>query len=160
MLAYLEKLKVPTADMPANLSLALGSGLLSPMELARGMAVIANGGYDVEPFLIRRIEDARGTAVYKAPDVILCDSNCGNAVEIAEIGLQDTDNSGDTNDDFIVTELSDEPLDSVVQAPARLMPRLADERSVYILHSMMREDRKSTRLNSSHLPRSRMPSSA
>jgi penicillin-binding protein 1A len=139
MLAYLEKLKVPTADMPANLSLALGSGLLSPMELARGMAVIANGGYDVEPFLIRRIEDARGTVVYKAPDVILCDSNCGNAVEIEEIGLQDTDNSGDTNDDFIVTELSDEPLGSVVQAPARLMPRLADERSVYILHSMMRD---------------------
>ena len=139
MLAYLDQLKVPTADMPANLSLALGSGLLSPMELARGMAVIANGGYDVEPFLIRRIEDARGTAVYKAPDVILCDSNCGNAVEIEEIGLQDTDNSGDTNDDFIVTELSDEPLGSVVQAPARLMPRLADERSVYILHSMMRD---------------------
>ncbi|MEH6356428.1 MAG: penicillin-binding protein 1A [Marinobacter sp.] len=141
MLDYLEKLKVPTTDMPANLSLALGSGLLSPMELARGMAVIANGGYDVQPFLIRRIEDARGTAVYKAPEVILCDSdsNCGNAAEIEEIDLQDTDNSGDTNDDFIVTELSAEPLDSVVQAPARLMPRLADERSVYILHSMMRD---------------------
>ncbi|MBQ0761649.1 penicillin-binding protein 1A [Marinobacter psychrophilus] len=139
MLDYLEQLKVPTADMPANLSLALGSGLLSPMELARGMAVIANGGYDVEPFLIRRIEDARGTAVYQAPDVILCDSNCGNAVEIEEIGLQDTDNSGDVNDDFIVTELSDEPLERIVQAPARRMPRLADERSVYILHSMMRD---------------------
>ena len=139
MLDYLEKLKVPTADMPANLSLALGSGLLSPIELARGMAVIANGGYDVQPFLIRQIDDARGTAIYKAPEVILCDSNCGNAVEIEDISLQDTDNSGDTNDDFIVTELSDEPLDSVVQAPARLMPRLADERSVYILHSMMRD---------------------
>jgi penicillin-binding protein 1A len=139
MLDYLEQLKVPTADMPANLSLALGSGLLSPMELARGMAVIANGGYDVEPFLIRRIEDARGMVVYQAPDVILCDSNCGNAVEIEEIGLQDTDNSGDVNDDFIVTELSDEPLERIVQAPARRMPRLADERSVYILHSMMRD---------------------
>jgi penicillin-binding protein 1A len=139
MLDYLEQLKVPTADMPANLSLALGSGLLSPMELARGMAVIANGGYDVQPFLIRRIDDARGTAIYKAPEVILCDSNCGNAIEIEEISLQDADNSGDTNDDFIVTELSDDPLDRVVQAPARMMPRLADERSVYILHSMMRD---------------------
>jgi penicillin-binding protein 1A len=139
MLDYLKQLKVPTADMPSNLSLALGSGLLSPMELARGMAVIANGGYDVEPFLIRRIEDAQGTAVFNAPDVILCDSDCGNAVEIEKTGLQDTDNNGDTNDDFIVTELSDEPLESVVQAQARRMPRLADERSVYMLHSMMRD---------------------
>ena len=138
-LDYLEQLKVPTANMPANLSLALGSGLLSPMELARGMAVIANGGYDVEPFLIRRIEDARGTTVYKAPDVILCDSNCGNTGAIEETDLQSTDNRGDEKNDFIVTELSDKPLASAVQAPARRMPRLADERSVYILHSMMRD---------------------
>jgi penicillin-binding protein 1A len=142
MLEYLERLKVPTSDMPANLSLALGSGLLSPMELARGTAVIANGGYDVQPFLIRKIEDARGTAVYKAPEVILCDSNCGKIAEIAEIeeiDVQNADSSGKTNDDFIVTELNNEALESIVQAPPRLMPRLADERSVYILHSMMRD---------------------
>ncbi|HCL37510.1 MAG TPA: peptidase, partial [Marinobacter hydrocarbonoclasticus] len=38
-LSYLKQLKLPTENMPSNLSLSLGSGLLTPMELARGFAV-------------------------------------------------------------------------------------------------------------------------
>lgn len=66
-LDYLKQLKVPTENMPEDLSLSLGSGQLSPMELARGLAVIANGGYDVEPFLIQSITDVNGEAIYQAP---------------------------------------------------------------------------------------------
>src|SRR5690554_1160785 len=61
----LKQLGIPTDAMPNNLSLALGSGQLSPMELARGLAVIANGGYDVQPYLIERIQDAFGTTLYQ-----------------------------------------------------------------------------------------------
>ncbi|HAC28174.1 MAG TPA: peptidase, partial [Marinobacter hydrocarbonoclasticus] len=75
-LSYLKQLKLPTENMPSNLSLSLGSGLLTPMELARGFAVIANGGYDVQPYLIERIEEWDGTVVYEAPKTILCDENC------------------------------------------------------------------------------------
>ncbi|MBK1888155.1 penicillin-binding protein 1A [Marinobacter sp. DY40_1A1] len=126
MLDYLDQLKVPTENMPKDLSLSLGSGQLSPMELARGLAVIANGGYDVEPFLIQSITDVDGKDIYLAPEVILCERNCGTNDLEPETSTDDTLESTLT-----MTEES---------APkTRVMRRLADERSVYILHSMLRD---------------------
>nr|WP_297403044.1 penicillin-binding protein 1A [uncultured Marinobacter sp.] len=124
-LNYLEQLRIPTDNMPNNLSLSLGSGLLSPMELARGMAVIANGGYDVEPYLIKAIRDSNDKLVYRAPEVILCDQNCDELVT-NETGLK-------TADSMVADDQPD------AQPEPRIMRRLADERSVYIMHSMMRD---------------------
>jgi penicillin-binding protein 1A len=53
-------------SMPPDMSMALGSGALSPLELARGFAVFANGGYRVEPYLIARIEDVQGNRLFEA----------------------------------------------------------------------------------------------
>jgi penicillin-binding protein 1A len=50
--------------LPINLALALGVGGVSPLDLARGYAVFANGGYSVEPYFIERIEDANGQLLY------------------------------------------------------------------------------------------------
>ena len=75
-LDMLAQLKIPTDNMPKDLSLALGSGLLTPMELARAQAVIANGGYDVEPYLIEEITDIHGDTLYQAPETRLCDTDC------------------------------------------------------------------------------------
>ena len=47
--------------MPNNLTLALGSMQATPLEVATGFAVFANGGYHVEPFYIDRIEGPGGT---------------------------------------------------------------------------------------------------
>ena len=49
-----------TSRLPADLSLALGSGTVTPLELARGYAVFANGGHLVTPYIIERIESADG----------------------------------------------------------------------------------------------------
>ncbi|MFN2361301.1 MAG: penicillin-binding protein 1A [Marinobacter sp.] len=108
---YLDQLRIPTADMQKDLSLSLGSGQLTPMDLARGFAVIANGGYDVEPYLVSSISDVNNEEMFQAPEVILCDDNCEQAQK--EIEKEDRN--------------------------ARIVRRLADERSVYILHSMMRD---------------------
>lgn len=124
-LDYLKQLKVPVENMPKDLSLSLGSGQLSPMELARGLAVIANGGYDVEPFLIQNITDVNGETIYQAPEVILCDTNCDTTETATANPADETDNSPATT-----TEAAPE---------TRVMRRLADERSVYILHSMLRD---------------------
>ena len=59
-------------DMPKSNSLALGSAAMTPIELATGYAVIANGGYKVEPYIIERIEDAYGTVLYQAEPKIVC----------------------------------------------------------------------------------------
>lgn len=124
-LDYLRQLEIPVDNMPSNLSLALGSGLLSPMELARGMAVIANGGYDVEPYLIETIKNVRGEVIYQAPETVLCDQNCNEIAEKAEANE---------------TSPGAKPAERTGNTPqVRVMRRLADERSVYILHSMMRD---------------------
>ncbi|MGO1659114.1 MAG: penicillin-binding protein 1A [Marinobacter sp.] len=124
-LDYLKQLKVPTENMPDNLSLSLGSGQLSPMELARGLAVIANGGYDVEPFLIQRITDVNGEAIYEAPEVILCDTNCDTKETTSAPPDTDAENAPALTEEAV--------------PETRVMRRLADERSVYILHSMLRD---------------------
>jgi penicillin-binding protein 1A len=45
---------------PAYLTMALGAGSVTPMQMATGYAVFANGGYRVNPWLVARITDHRG----------------------------------------------------------------------------------------------------
>lgn len=52
-------------DGSRNLSLALGSAPMSPLEIAQGYSVFANGGLQVEPHIIERIEDVNGKVVYQ-----------------------------------------------------------------------------------------------
>jgi penicillin-binding protein 1A len=52
--------------LPRNLTLALGTPSASPLEMATGFAVFANGGYRVEPWFIERVEDPTGKVVFRA----------------------------------------------------------------------------------------------
>lgn len=61
------------ALQPDNLTLALGSGQTSPLQLASAYGVLANGGYRVEPRLIQRITDAKGNVLFEAPPTELGD---------------------------------------------------------------------------------------
>ncbi|BCO32543.1 penicillin-binding protein 1A [Thiohalobacter sp. COW1] len=71
-------------QLPANLSLALGSGSVTPLQMARGYAVFANGGYRIEPYFIERILDADGGTVYQArPPTVCRDCAAGDGVEDA-----------------------------------------------------------------------------
>ena len=55
---------------PAYLTMALGAGSVTPMEMLTAYSVFANGGYFVNPYFIQRIEDAHGNILYQAkPDV-------------------------------------------------------------------------------------------
>ncbi len=65
---YLKKLGFPGDSMARNLSLALGNVSMTPMELTRGYAMIANGGYKVSPYLIDRVE-MMDDVVYQAKPV-------------------------------------------------------------------------------------------
>jgi len=61
--------------IPANLSMALGTASVSPMGMARGYAVFANGGYLVTPYFIHEIDDRDGKPVYLANPARAC-RNC------------------------------------------------------------------------------------
>jgi penicillin-binding protein 1A len=50
-----------------NLTLALGTGSVTPLQLAQAYAVFANGGWLVAPVLIERITDAQGKVLFEAP---------------------------------------------------------------------------------------------
>lgn len=52
---------------PENLTLTLGSGSVTPLQLAGAYAVFANGGYRVSPWLIQRITDMRGQLIEETP---------------------------------------------------------------------------------------------
>ena len=45
---------------PPYLTMALGAGSVTPMQLASGYAVFANGGYRISPWIITRITDQKG----------------------------------------------------------------------------------------------------
>ncbi|MES2212566.1 MAG: PBP1A family penicillin-binding protein [Pseudomonadota bacterium] len=66
-LQTLEQFGFGTKKLPHTLSLALGAGLSTPLEIARGYAVFANGGYRITPFGIHHIETTRGEIIYKNP---------------------------------------------------------------------------------------------
>ena len=56
---------------PAYLTMALGAGSVTPLQMASGYSVFANGGYHVNPLLITRITDNRGNVLQQsAPPVI------------------------------------------------------------------------------------------
>ncbi|WP_426176310.1 penicillin-binding protein 1A [Massilia sp. TWR1-2-2] len=69
MHAYLGKFGFDPARHPKNLTMALGTGAATPLQMAGAYAVFANGGFQVKPYLISKIEDARGVPidVFKAP---------------------------------------------------------------------------------------------
>jgi penicillin-binding protein 1A len=70
---YAERFGFKRDEMPANLSMALGSASLTPLSMARAYAVFANGGFLVTPQFIRRISDSRGRVVYETLPTVICD---------------------------------------------------------------------------------------
>ncbi|MGB5454676.1 MAG: penicillin-binding protein 1A [Gammaproteobacteria bacterium] len=69
---FISKFGFNENEVPHDLSLALGSADVSPLQQARGYAVFANGGYLIDPYVIQRIEDADGTVLYEADPVVAC----------------------------------------------------------------------------------------
>lgn len=63
---YLPRFGFDQNKHPINLTLALGTGSVTPLQLAGAYAVFANGGYQVKPWLIDKVIDAKGTVLFQA----------------------------------------------------------------------------------------------
>jgi penicillin-binding protein 1A len=70
---YTQKFGFTKTSLPRNLTLALGTMQATPLEVARGYAVFANGGYLIDPYFIERIEAPNGETVYQAEPKVVCD---------------------------------------------------------------------------------------
>ena len=66
---YAERFGFKSSELPHSLSLVLGSATLTPLEMARGYTVFANGGFRIQPYFIRKIVDETGKVVWRAKPV-------------------------------------------------------------------------------------------
>ena len=60
-------------ELPQDLTMALGSASLEPLEMARGYAVFANQGFLVTPYYIQKVMDGTGQVLFQATPEIACD---------------------------------------------------------------------------------------
>jgi len=77
---------------PAYLTMALGAGSVTPMQMATGYAVFANGGHRVNPWLVSRVTDQKGRVL----------------VETKPLPLDDTVRAIDARNAFIMSSLLQE----------------------------------------------------
>ncbi|MBI2970478.1 MAG: penicillin-binding protein 1A [Gammaproteobacteria bacterium] len=123
-----------TRTLPRNLSLALGSGAVTPWQLARAYSVFANGGYLIDPYIIDRIETHDGKDVFQAAPRVVCRACEEEADEVpaaveeaaALFGVADA-----AEPDLAATS-------EAAMAPARA-PRTVDAQNVWIMNSMTRD---------------------
>ncbi|MBT8445824.1 MAG: transglycosylase domain-containing protein, partial [Gammaproteobacteria bacterium] len=122
---YATTLGFDTADFAPDLSLALGTHAMTPLEVASAYAILANGGYRVEPYLIERVEDLSGTAVYRAQPATVC-RDCDTP------GVAAADEARELSMEQILATGSEEP-----DAPRA--ERVMDQRVNFIIDSILQD---------------------
>ncbi len=60
---------------PAYLTMALGAGSVTPMQMATGYSVFANGGMRVQPHMITRVTDHKGKILVDSPPQMVNEAN-------------------------------------------------------------------------------------
>ncbi|WP_443636980.1 penicillin-binding protein 1A [Candidatus Njordibacter sp. Uisw_058] len=135
-------------QLPRNLSLALGSASVPPIDVATAYASFANQGYQVKPYFIERIEDSLGKVLYQAQPTTVC-PNCDYVRHTDDVDLdQSEDNQTTVINDVAIVAL-DQALDQedaqqitelvrpVTHLP--IAPRIMDERVNYIMHTILQD---------------------
>lgn len=72
---FIQRFGFEAEKHPPYLTMALGAGAVTPLELATGYGVFANGGYRVEPYLISKVIDAKGNVLFEASPQKAGDAN-------------------------------------------------------------------------------------
>lgn len=151
LLDTLEKFGFDREALPRNLSLALGSHALTPMDMARGYAIFANGGFRIAPYLVERIEDDRGEALHVARPATVCE-DCEREQEeeeepvslIADIYASEPERAAETGPDERLAPEQPAQLallneDEATLEPLPIAPRVLGERTAFIIDSMLRD---------------------
>jgi penicillin-binding protein 1A len=140
---YISSFGFDPAELPGNLSMALGSASLVPISIVRGYAVFANGGYLIDPYFIDRIVDARGNAVFAtSPQVVCreCESDQGVTAEqietVEKVKPSFRPLQLENEENLLVTEQEKTQMQNMVANPTPA-PRVISEQNAYLIRSMM-----------------------
>ena len=119
---YVTRFGFDAEKHPPYLTMALGAGSVTPLQMARGYAVFANGGYLIQPYFIEKIVDDRGNPlgvakpqhageesmrVIDARNAFIMDSmmqdvtRYGTAASVAKLGRRDLAGKTGTTNDFV-----------------------------------------------------------
>lgn len=92
-------------NLPPNLTLALGTGMTTPLEMATAYAAFANGGFKVNPYFITRIEDSEGKVLVVEKPIKVCGDDVRVCVQPSpqEEAKKTDKGKGDKKDDKKVT---------------------------------------------------------
>jgi penicillin-binding protein 1A len=97
---YLTRFGFDPQKLPHNLTLALGNASATPLQMASAYAVLANGGFRVQPHFIQRIEDGQHVLLEEAQPLVACptcdpDADASQsvppAIPVATTATPDTD---------------------------------------------------------------------
>ncbi len=124
-------------NFPGNLSLSLGSASATPLQVARGYAALANGGFLVDPYLIARIENAEGDVMLQANPVHAC-PQCASAVTVSNAVSQDATEEPAAEADNSSISFSLLPPDEVPASPLTA-PRILTPRNAFLIYDVMRD---------------------
>lgn len=87
---YMRRFGFNDEALPQTMSLALGSGLLTPMQLTSAYAILANGGFKVKPYFIDTIRHDNGEIIYQEHPLSATENNTLLEDEFLEETKDDT----------------------------------------------------------------------
>lgn len=141
---YISQFGFNEAELPPNLSMSLGSASLTPLSMARGYSVLANGGSLVTPWFIDEVKDREGNLIFKEKPATAC-RTCGQRGGSAAPASNVVDgfDFGPANGGKPKTEATAPKQPAEAPKPVDpgmlVAPRAIDERIAYQLVSMMRD---------------------
>ena len=124
VLDYVKRFGFDTSEFPRNTQLAIGGGTMgvTPLQMARAYATFANGGYLVEPNIVKEVKNMAGEVIYKANYPVVC-KDCAPPPPTPI-----------TNEDGTAT-----PADAVASDTPIPAPRVIDEGNAFIMNSMLQD---------------------
>lgn len=130
---YAQRFGFKKQDMPYDLSLSLGSGAFAPLEIVRGYAVFANGGFLINPYLISRVEDRDGHLLKETKPLTVC-QGCEEERDGAQTEPQPSKQAESKQANKEDANIPQNDIEEQHYAPRVITPQNA-----YIMRSMMRE---------------------
>jgi len=135
-LASISRFGFDPKAFPRDLSVALGSFAVTPMDMARGYAVLANGGFKVEPYHVERILNFDGETVYEASPATVC-RDCEANTEQFMLGSNDPFLFG--GDAFEISSALRKLLGGMEPQDYPRAAKVIDDQVVYIMDSMLKD---------------------
>lgn len=136
---YAARFGFEASRIPRNLSLALGSGSVTPLELSRASSGLANGGFLVSPHYIAKILDAQGNTVFEADPEVVC-RPCEEQAQAAGAGTAEgaEEPAPPAPSSEAANETPEAGLEAADQpAKPKLAPRIIPAQTAYLVNSMM-----------------------